>query len=89
LARYFVHQQSMIPSRAVAPDQAPRAIERVGLGSVVADPDRDIGMEWANRGGARRQERIANHCFQIVRFRCDGHCQNSFWDDDDFYDGCP
>jgi hypothetical protein len=49
LARDFFDQQLMIPTGAVAFDQVPSTIKRVGLGRIIANADRYIGMEGASR----------------------------------------
>ena len=45
----------------------------MGLGRVITDADRYVGMEGTNRGGARRQQRTAHRRFQIVGVGGDGH----------------
>jgi hypothetical protein len=66
LPRNFLCQQVMTPAAAVASDEASRTIEGVGLGRVIADPDRYVWMEGARREGAGRQKRVAHGRFKIV-----------------------
>jgi hypothetical protein len=73
LARNFLRQQLVIPARTVSSDEIPSTIECVGLGRIIADPDRYVWMEGAGCDGARRQQRIAYGHFQIVGAGGDRH----------------
>ena len=75
----FSHQHLMIPARTIVLDEVPGAIECVGFGGIIANADRDVGVERTNCGGARRQQGGANCGFQIVGFGSDGHLRRAFW----------
>src|SRR4029450_701757 len=63
----------MIPAGAVALDNVPGAIECVGLGRVITDADRYVGMEWASCCSPRRKQRRGDGGLQVVGVEGDGH----------------
>src|SRR5215207_7943070 len=73
LARNFLHQQIMVPAGDVVSNEVPCTIEGMGLGRVIPDPDRYVGMEGASRGGACRQQRVPHGQFQVVSVGGDRH----------------
>jgi hypothetical protein len=58
-----------MPTRPIASDDFSGPLERMSFGGVIADPDNDIPMERACGCGARRLQRVAHGCGQIIGAR--------------------
>lgn len=64
--------------RSIPLDDPLGSFKSKALGSVIADANRDVAMEWAGGSRSGGLQRIANDPTDILELRADGHRTKSF-----------